>query len=128
MLQPRDLVPHFEVTNLQGDTVSYSTIWQRRNLVLIAIPASDPHGTYTTYVSRLTDEMPAWAAADTDCVITRDSVPGVPPPAVVIADRWGEIVHVARASHAGELPLPRELGEWVDYVQRQCPECEGEAK
>jgi hypothetical protein len=128
MLQPGDLVPHFEVTNLQGETVSYSTMWQRRNLVLVTVPASDPDGTFATYVSRLTAEMPASAWADTTCVITRDTVLGLPSPGVVVADRWGEIVHVARGSHVGELPRPLEIGEWVDYVQRQCPECEGEAK
>ena len=128
MLQPGDLVPHFEVTNLHGETVSYSTIWQRRNLVLIAVRASDPDGTFTTYVSSLSAGMPAAVAADTDCVITGDTVPGMPSPGVVVADRWGEIVHVARGSHVGELPPPQELWDWVDYVQRRCPECEGEAK
>ena len=125
MLRPGELVPHFEVTDVQGETVRYSTIWQRRNLVLITVP-SDADGTLANYVARLTAEMPA--SADTACVITRDTVLGIPSPGAVVADRWGEIVHVVSGSHVRELPLPHELAEWVDYVQRQCPECEGEAK
>ncbi len=128
MLQRGDLIPHFDVTSLQGDTVSYSTLWQRRNLVLITVPASDPDGTFTHYVSQLSARGPASTAADTEWVITRDAVTGVPCPGVVVADRWGEVIHVATGSQASELPLADELVDWVTYVQHQCPECEGEAK
>ena len=41
MLQAGDLVPHFTVKTLHGDEFSYLTIWQRRNLVLIALPVTD---------------------------------------------------------------------------------------
>ena len=41
MVQRGDTVPHFRVTTLQAGTVQYSTIWQRRNLVLITLPPSD---------------------------------------------------------------------------------------
>ena len=61
-------------------------------------------------------------------MITRDTVSGIPSPAVIVADRWGEIVHIAAGSQAGELPQAHELVEWVTYVQHQCPECEGEAR
>jgi peroxiredoxin len=128
MLQPGDLVPHFEVTNLKGETVSYSTIWQRRNLVLIALPASDSGGTFGNYVSQVTAQGPSLTGDDTAWVITGDAVAGIPSPAVVVADRWGEIVHIARGSEAGELPPAHDVVEWVTYVQHQCPECEGEAK
>jgi hypothetical protein len=128
MLQAGDLVPHFAVTNLQGETVSYSTIWQRRSLVLITVPSSDPDGTFGHYVSQLTAQGPALQRSGCEWIVTRDAVTGVPCPGVVVADRWGEIVHIAAGSEARELPLPQELVEWVTYVQHQCPECEGEAK
>ena len=32
------------------------------------------------------------------------------------------------ASHNPHITAPEELLEWVDYLDRRCPECEGEAK
>jgi hypothetical protein len=128
MLRPGDLIPHFDVTNLQGETVAYSTIWQRRNLVLVTLPASDADGTFRRYASQIAAEVRALVKHDTECVITRDSVIGIPCPGVVIADRWGEIAHVASGSLVADLPHHQELVDWVTYVQHQCPECQGEVK
>jgi hypothetical protein len=44
---------------------------------------------------------------------------------VLFADRWGEVVHVEATA---ELPAATALLEWLDYVERRCPECEGEAR
>jgi hypothetical protein len=60
--------------------------------------------------------------------VTGDRVPGIQSPAVVVADRWGEIVHVATTPQVDDLTSPEELLDWVDYLDRRCPECEGEAK
>jgi len=65
---------------------------------------------------------------NSECVITRDRVPGVPCPSAVVADRWGEVVYVATASDVADLPSAQELVDWVTYLQTQCPECEGEAR
>jgi hypothetical protein len=127
MLQRGDLVPHFTVGTLQGLTVRYSTIWQRRNLVLITLPTSDSESS-RAYLSRLASEMPALTGHETEYVITRDIVAGIACPGVVVADRWGEIVHVVAGSDVADLPPPAELFEWVTYLQRQCPECQGETK
>jgi hypothetical protein len=127
MLHRGDLVPHFNVTTLQGRTVGYTAIWQRRNLVLITFPASESES-YRTYVSQFAAEMPAFSVHETECVITRDSVAGIGCPAVVIADRWGEIVHVTTGLDVAELPRLSEVLEWVAYLQNQCPECQGETK
>jgi len=124
MLKPGDLVPHFIVRNLDGDAVSYSAVWQHRNLILAAVPAG---AAFEEYVSLLADRASSFGF-DTDCVITHDMVDGLPYPGVVVADRWGEIVHLASAADEARLPDVGELQEWVDYVQRRCPECEGEAK
>jgi hypothetical protein len=61
-------------------------------------------------------------------VITSDAVPGLDAPAVVVGDRWGEIVYVTATADAADLPPARELLEWISYVETRCPECEGEAK
>jgi hypothetical protein len=49
-------------------------------------------------------------------------------PRSVIADQWGEIVHLVAAIDVDHMPTPRELLERVEYVASRCPECEGEAK
>ena len=67
-------------------------------------------------------------AHDTECVITREQVEGVPCPGVITADRWGEICFVAEAGTIAALPPVAELVEWLHYVQIQCPECQGEAR
>jgi hypothetical protein len=128
MLQPGDSIPHFDVTNLQGERVAYRTLWQRSNLVLVTVPAEDPDGTFTAYVAQLTARLSSLMRRDTECVATRDAVAGISCPGVTIADRWGEIFHLAGAAEATDLPLPDEVLEWVTYVQCQCPECQGEAR
>jgi hypothetical protein len=127
MLHRGELVPHFDVTTLGGETVSYASIWQRRNLVLVTLATSDPEAS-RHYVSRLTARIPDFTEHATACVITRERVPGIPRSGVLVADRWGEIVHVAAVSDVGDLPAPEELLEWIEYVQSQCPECQGETK
>jgi hypothetical protein len=127
MLQRGDSVPHFEVKTIGGELFSYSTVWQRRNLVLLAIPATESEAP-GTYLSQVEARRPEFTAKDAECVVTADRVPGIQSPAVVVADRWGEIVHVATTSHVDDLTPPEELLEWVDYLDRRCPECEGEAK
>jgi hypothetical protein len=127
-LQPGDPVPHFRVTTVDGQAVAYSTVWQHRILVLVTLPASDPDDSFRRYASRLAAGEGSLGGADAACVITRDAVPGVPCPGLVIADRWGEIVHVASGPQAAALPMADEVMDWIDYIQRQCPECEGEAK
>ena len=126
MLQARDLISHFNVTTLSGERFAYSEIWQRKNLVLVSLPLSDPAAS-AKYVSQLTSQISELTRDDNAFVITRDKVPGLPSPGVVVADRWGEIQYVARAAGVGDLPSPQELIEWLQYVQSQCPECQGEA-
>jgi len=126
MLQRGNLVPHFDVMTLEGDVVSYSTIWQRRNLLLITLPVLDSR-TSRHYVSQLTAQTPDFDQYHTACVITRDRVPGTHSPGILVADRWGEIVHVVAESDVADLPIPRALVQWIEYVENRCPECLGEA-
>ena len=122
-----DPVPHFRVATVDDRTVEYSTIWQRRNLVLVTLIDTDSAPS-RRYVSQLSAATPAFQNQETECVITRDVVAGVASPAVVIADRWGEIVWVASASSVADLPRLPEILEWIAYLQTRCPECEGETK
>lgn len=126
MLQVHDLVPHFEVTDLAGEYVRYTSLWQRKNLVLVTLPHAAPPargyaGRLMAVVGRLNDN-------DTKWIVTEDRVAGVPCPSVVVADQWGEVAHLAHPSRVEDLPASEELVEWVRYLEYRCPECEGEAR
>jgi hypothetical protein len=123
VLQPGDHVPHFGVRAVGGETVSYTTIWQRRHLVLITARDDDREPLRDAQLAERLAELP-----DTALVITTAEVPGLPPPAVLIADRWGEIVHVASATRTRELPDADEIADWISHIRTRCPECEGEAR
>jgi hypothetical protein len=61
-------------------------------------------------------------------VITREPVGGLAGPALVIADRWGEIAYVNTGPDASHLPPADDVLEWLITIEHRCPECEGEAK
>ena len=126
MLHPGDLVPHFEVTDLYGKRVDYSSIWQRKNLVLVMLPDTDPSS--RSYAEQLKARGRDSKEDHTEWVVTSDRIAGMSNPGAIVADRWGELMHVARAPDVAHLPVLDELVEWVDYVQHRCPECEGEAR
>ena len=127
MLSVGELLPHFEATTVTGESFMYSRVWQHKNLVLVVLPIDD-EAAGVAYDARLRDQIVAFCAADTVCVVTLDRVSGLPGRAVAIADRWGEIAYVATVDNPSRLPSPSDLLEWVSYVQRRCPECEGETK
>lgn len=119
-------VSHFIVRALDGGRVDYAAaIWQRRNLLLVVVSSARSAERYAASVSRHAD---AFASLNTAVVITSDPVAGMPAPALLVADKWGEIVYQASAACVDELPDPSELLEWLQYVEQRCPECEGEAR
>jgi hypothetical protein len=126
-LQRGDLIPHFEVTTLGGERFEYATVWQRRNLVLVTLPASDSEAS-RNYVSELSERMSQFRAQNTELVMTREQVPGIPQPSALVADEWGEIIYVHAAAEVAGLPSAEDLSDWIEYVETRCPECEGEAK
>jgi hypothetical protein len=128
MLQPHDQVPHFAVTDVCGGVVRYSAIWQRMNLVLVTVSGAEPSGALNEYAIELRDLVAARPDLETACVITRDAVPGTPCPGILVADRWGEIVFIASGAQPAGLPSADALVDWLEYVQRQCPECQGETR
>ena len=119
-----DAIPHFRVATVGGSVVAYSTIWQHRNLLLVALPQADP--LLAAYLTRLREGQPAFEASETASVITHDAIAGVDAPAVVIADRWGEIIHIATAAEVSDLPALPEILDWLAHIQHRCPECEGD--
>lgn len=123
MLQPGDLVPHFDAAPLEGPGISYRTIWQRQNLVLVALRPADVDG---EYVEGLRRRMPELTANETALLITRDEIPGLPAPGILVADRWGEVSYACTAPTSSELPPPDEVLDWLRFTQYRCPECEGE--
>jgi hypothetical protein len=118
-------IPHFEVSTVDGGAFSYATVWQQKNLLLVALGGSASDEQYASELRRRQQDFDRLATA---CVITRDPVPGLHGSGVVIADRWGEIIHVSAASDAAPLPPAEELLDWLEYLQHRCPECEGEVK
>jgi hypothetical protein len=121
MLTRGDQVPHFAVAATDGARVAYGDIWQRKNLLLVSLGAEEPD----RYAADVSSLGPRLAEYDTASVVTRDAIPGVPAPGVLIADRWGEVQAVIER-RPSEGPSADDLIEWLSYVQRRCPECEGE--
>lgn len=124
-LNSGDQVPHIEITDLSGSIFRYSSIWQHSNLLLITVPQTDGHANYVADLSRRDSDFRDRHAV---CVVTRNAVLGMPTPGVLVADRWGEIIHIAAAGRVDDLPPPLELLKWLDYIEQRCPECEGEAR
>ena len=116
-LQRGDQVPRGDLTTLEGDAFSYRSIWQQKNLVLAAVPGGFRDADIVTGLAARADRF---LALNTAVVVTSDPVPGLPVPGVLIADRWGEIVHVAAAAHVADLPAPDDLLEWIEYIGRRC--------
>ena len=123
MLQRGDMVPHFIVEAIDGARFAYVDVWQHHNLVLISLSPESP--VPAADAQRIAD---AAKAGDTAWVVTHEAIEGLPHPAVLVADRWGEIVHVAGLPADGGLPDVDDLREWIHFTQMRCPECEGEAR
>ena len=127
-LERGQLIPHFAVTTIDGDRFEYADIWQRRNLLLIALPAAVSSDAADRYLTDLTSRSEELEAFETTCVITFDRVPGVVAPAVVITDRWGEVYATTAVATIAALPSADAIFEWLRYINHECPECQGEVR
>ena len=63
---------------------------------------------------------------DAVVVVTTTPIEGMPLPGCAVADRWGEMQWIASAQNVTEMPSAREIAAWLQFVEIQCPECEGE--
>jgi hypothetical protein len=126
-IRTRDLMPIFTATNRgDGTLVDYRDIWQKKNLVLVVLPKDDP--TASAYAASLSALEAEAASYEARLIVTTTRIEGIPSPGVVIADRWGDVYHVKDASRSADLPEPRDLLEWLQYVRNECPECQGETR
>jgi hypothetical protein len=119
-LQRGQSVPFFDVEAADGTRRSYRDIWQRRTLLLVSVAPP------TVDAAQLAARLRERVGGDAAVIVTADAVEGLPRPGVLVADRWGEIVHVAPAE-PGTVDVV-DLADWVRFVQIKCPECEGEAR
>ena len=119
-------VPHFAVTTVGGKPVRYVDVWQHQRVVLVLLPAT-PSEEEAEYMARLREHEEGLATHTAAIIITRDEIEGLPPPGVVIADQWGEIVFTATGEFR-VLPDGTAIAEWLRYLDHRCPECEGEAR
>lgn len=127
-LAPGTRVPHVRLLRIDATPFDYDDIWQRRNLLLIALGAGRNSAADAAWLAALDAARPACEAHEAVVVVTRDMVPGLGAPGVVVADRWGEVIFVERAPTLSALPTAATLVEWLRFVDLACPECEGEAR
>ncbi len=79
------------------------------------------------------DELPAGDDAATAIPVLSDPEQRlaaslvIAPPAVVIADQWGEVHESTEAGDEHRFPAADEIEGWLRYLAIQCPECQGEA-
>lgn len=52
----------------------------------------------------------------------RSPLAGAEGPALLVADRYGDVYYVTEADARHALPGPRELEEWLKFLATQCPE------
>jgi hypothetical protein len=128
VLERGDLIRHFKVTTVEGTSFDYRETWQRRNLLLVALPEMPLSDAATRYVMEITSHDDAFAAFETRRVVSTDPISDIEAPAVVIADRWGEVYLSARGASVSDLPAADEILECLRYITHECPECQGEAR
>jgi hypothetical protein len=116
-------VPHFDVTTVDGRRVRYDDIWQRRNLILVLVSPQEREAG-AQYASQLQARRAEFDAEETTVVVTADAVSKLATPTALVADRWGEILHLETGSgETSRFPDIDELLSWVHFAEIQCPEC-----
>jgi hypothetical protein len=125
MLIKGDHVPRFECTTIDDIRVNYADLWQKKNLALVCLLEDDSPDA-RSYIQELREAQKALAVHDAVVVVTTTPIEGMPFPGCAVADRWGEMQWIASAERVAELPSAREIAAWLQYVEIQCPECEGE--
>jgi hypothetical protein len=125
MLNKGDHVPRFECVTIDDIRVNYADLWQKKNLALLCL-SEETSAEAQSYIQQLREALPALAVHDAVVVVTTTPIDGMPLPGCAVADRWGQMQWVASANRIAELPSPREIAAWLQFVEIQCPECEGE--
>lgn len=99
----------------------------RRESVALALLHPPGCAACDAYRRALADALAAFADWDGRAVVTTGTAEvadalDVTIPAVIIADRYGQVYHVATAEDADGLLDARELEEWLRFLGTQCPE------
>ena len=115
MFEPRARMPHFVVTAVDGRVVDYRTIWQNANLLLVCLDESEASQPLGIIAAELAARAGEFATLQARLVVTRDAIPTVPRPGVVIADRWSEI-HATLDGAA--VTDANDLLEWLRFIER----------
>lgn len=122
-LRPGDLVSHFEGVTLEGRDVPHEELWQHRNVVLFVVP-TELGTAASSYLTALEGRLSELKPSDTSLVLSRHAIDGVPMNTLVIADRWGEVVHLSQlGSDPTGWPSIDGVVEWVEFIRVKCPEC-----
>lgn len=121
-------LPHLQVRRLDGTPFDEADVWQRKNLLLVAVPLESGDADDVAWVEAVFAARDTLEAYEAVVLVTRDAVPGLAAPGVVVADRWGEVAFVETAARVAALPPVATLAEWLRFVDHACPECEGEAR
>lgn len=76
---------------------------------------------------RLREQFPFVVLADPDCALHRSlgalDSGGAPRLAVYVTDRWAEVFALWRTAHGDPVPGAQDIVAWLEFVNRQCPEC-----
>jgi hypothetical protein len=123
VLHPGDLIPRFEGATVDGREVRYEQLWQHRNVVLFVLSA-DLRVSASSYIRALEAGLAELKPSDTSLVVSDHTIDRLPLNSVVIADRWGEIVHTEQlAVDPAAWPSSDDILEWVNFIRVTCPEC-----
>ncbi len=125
MLGKGDRIPRFDIVTIDDVRVNYADLWQKKNLALVCL-SDDESSEAQDYIQELREALPALAAHDAVVVVTTSEIEGMPLPGCAVADRWGELQWITSSDRVSALPSAREIAAWLQFVEIQCPECEGE--
>ena len=123
------MVPHFTVITSDGETATYSDLWQRTQLLLVIL-CEPQAGLWADFVQDLLGAEARFGDLETAVVLTAEPVWGASRSSVCVADRWGEVTHAAELTLADGRVEPglATLLLWAEATLHRCPECEGEAR
>ena len=128
----------------EGTSVRLRTAGDRSVLIVMIHPDCSDCATWVEKLAAQKDEIGSWKG-DVRLVESRGTERSYPfsvlvdpeqrvgqavklaPPAVIVADQWGEIHEAAEAGDEHRfLPIESAV-EWIRHLATTCPECEGEA-
>jgi len=151
IVDPLDRLPDITLPGADGVPVRLRARGRRATLLLLVhAPGCAACGAFVQGLEAEADEIEAWdgrplivqpepgpaAAApapgrhfpllsDPDARVS--TALSVRPPALVLADQWGEVHLRHEAGEDHRFPTVAEIVEWLRFLAIQCPECQGEA-